>query len=115
MSSSAPLLSNTIEADDETVETQSSFPKGNIGSSASSNTRAPEVLVPGTGSGSGRGNGRSGNEEEGGIVSDRYRATTVAEVDAGWYTATVIPPHVSSLPLPLPLGGHCCLRALRSM
>lgn len=65
MSSSAPLLSNTIEADDDTLESQSSFPKGNIGSTPTPATaRAPEVLVPGTGS------GRTGSEEEGGIVSD---------------------------------------------
>jgi len=60
MASSAPLLSGTIEADEEAT---SSLPRGNIGQNAStSSTRQPVVLVPDT-----AGNGVS--NEEGGIVS----------------------------------------------
>ena len=61
MSSNAPLLSGTIEADDETPVA----PSGSIG--AQKARREPELLVPGT-----RANGSVGNPstvEEGGIVS----------------------------------------------
>ncbi|KAK4687677.1 hypothetical protein P7C73_g2444, partial [Tremellales sp. Uapishka_1] len=63
MSSSAPLLSGTIEADDDAPH---QFPKGNIGSGPSPSTRQPQqpvVLVPGT-----SGSGHGGHPEEGGIA-----------------------------------------------
>lgn len=61
MSSNAPLLSGTIEADDDTPIA----PSGSIG--AQKARREPEVLVPGT-----QANGNvatPGSVEEGGIVS----------------------------------------------
>jgi hypothetical protein len=63
MSSSAPLLSGTIEADDESPL---AVPKGSIGSStpAKSAAREPEVLVPGTASRT----QAAARAEEGGIV-----------------------------------------------
>ena len=70
MASASPLLSGTIEADDDTA-TQSSRPKGNIGSihtnthfSKSQTQREAVVLVPGT-TPDGT---RMGSTEEGGIV-----------------------------------------------
>jgi hypothetical protein len=61
MASSAPLLSGTIEADEDVPSTT---PSGNIGS-GNTGRRDPVVLVPGTQSG-----GSGGNPEEGGIVSE---------------------------------------------
>jgi len=63
MASSGPLLSGTIEADDETPT--SKFPKGSIGDNGTPQ-REPVVLVPGaTANGSAR---AGGSAEEGGIV-----------------------------------------------
>ncbi len=60
MASSAPLLSGTIEADDDTA---SSFPRGNIGqNTAPPSSRQPVVLVPGAGNG-------TANVDDGSIVS----------------------------------------------
>jgi hypothetical protein len=62
MSANAPLLSGTIEADED-VQTTHQFPTGNIGESAAPKTRNaadPVVLVPGT---------APRDAEEGGIVS----------------------------------------------
>lgn len=65
MSSSAPLLSGTIEADEDAPQ----LPKGSIGSSTKSQTqRAPELLVPGTQANGSTGQGNTGSAEEGGIV-----------------------------------------------
>ncbi|WWC66169.1 uncharacterized protein I206_100070 [Kwoniella pini CBS 10737] len=61
MSSSAPLLSGTIEPDEEAP----SFPKGKIG--ASSRPSEPVVLVPGTTAHSSNTATGIGNAEEGGI------------------------------------------------
>lgn len=59
MSANAPLLSGTIEPDEEAQ----SVPPGNIGTSSSSRpAQTPVVLVPGT-----QASG-IGNVEEGGIV-----------------------------------------------
>lgn len=71
MSSPAPLLSGTIEADDDTA---SNFPRGNIGQTISaSSTRAPVVLVPGT-----SGSGVSG-ADDGSIVSHNVDGELLAE------------------------------------
>jgi hypothetical protein len=61
MASQAPLLSGTIEADDDAP----AIAKGNIG--APKAQREPELLVPGTQAASSRA-GNSGAAEEGGIV-----------------------------------------------
>ncbi len=63
MASSAPLVSGTIEADEDAPT--SSLPKGNIGSNTSKQ-REPVVLVPGT---TANGSARTGHAEQGGIVS----------------------------------------------
>jgi hypothetical protein len=68
MASSAPLLSGTIEADEDVPSTT---PSGNIGS-GNTGRRDPVVLVPGTQSG-----GSGGNPEEGGIVSESLRCLAV--------------------------------------
>ena len=62
MASQAPLLSGTIEADEDVPVVA----KGNIG--APKAQRAPELLVPGTQAAGSRA-GNSGVAEEGGIVS----------------------------------------------
>lgn len=65
MSSSAPLLSGTIEPDEDLPPT---LPQGKIG--ASSRPSEPVVLVPGTtAQGSNSNITGIGNAEEGGIVS----------------------------------------------
>ena len=66
MASQSPLLSGTIEADDETPV----LPKGNIGTPAAK-AREPEILVPG----SSAGNKSITNVEEGGIVSHSLSLT----------------------------------------
>lgn len=72
MASSEPLLSGTIEADEE-VDVPSSSLSGNIGESAKvkkknkRDNRAEEVLVPGT----------APRDVEGGIVSFRVHWTWV--------------------------------------
>jgi len=63
MSSNAPLLSGTIEADDDTPN----LPRGNIGTSTQK-TRDPIVLVPGTQANGSVQGISGGNVEEGGIV-----------------------------------------------
>lgn len=71
MSSNAPLLSGTIEADEDAP----TVPSGSIGSSQP--RREPEVLVPGTQANGSVGN--AGTAEEGGIVSNsRGICSTVA-------------------------------------
>ena len=62
MTSHSPLLSGTIEADEDSLPAPT--PKGSIGS-AHKTQRDPVVLVPGTSAGS-----RAANLEEGGIVRD---------------------------------------------
>jgi hypothetical protein len=61
---SAPLLSATIEPDDDSSTRNFPGPTGNIGSTpaSSSETREPVRLVPGT--------QQSSSLEEGGIVRD---------------------------------------------
>ena len=61
MASHSPLLSGTIEADEDSLPAPT--PKGSIGSSAKPQ-REPVVLVPGTSAGS----TRAATLEEGGIV-----------------------------------------------
>ncbi|RSH77610.1 Golgi apparatus membrane protein tvp23 [Apiotrichum porosum] len=70
MSANAPLLSGTIEADED-VQTTHQFPTGNIGESAAPKTRNaadPVVLVPGT---------APRDAEEGGINSWNTAVTAI--------------------------------------
>lgn len=121
MSSQAPLLSGTIEADEDVPVTQT----GKFGQIKP--TRAPELLVPGTQAGRG---GNSGTVEEGGIVScyAGARHGTISSRDIRWSTRgsiralmkgghleTVQSSHESGILVPLQISRHrgiCPVRAL---
>lgn len=112
MSSSAPLLSGTIEADDDSSLT---VPKGTIGSSTSatkSTTREPEVLVPGTASRT----QAAARAEEGGIVRvQQLQSEAPHLMVTGRYFKAIVASPVPRIPLSFPIGCHRCLRPLRAL
>lgn len=87
----ASVLSGTIEADDEHVQTAKP-------------TRQPEVLVPGTAA-----NGIRG-VEEGGIVSLPPSSLTVVGDPA-----TIVPSSSIGSSVPVPLRSYRCIRPVRDL
>lgn len=107
---SAPLLSNTIEADDDLPSR--TIPSGNIGSSLNASTSQPVQLVPGT-------QATGSSAEEGGIVRGfkRYNVNggdwlTLWSV---WHSQAVVPPYVACSTLPIPVRSYSRLRIVRSL
>jgi hypothetical protein len=98
---SAPLLGGTIEADDDTTPTASSFPRGNIGDAPNAQARRaePVVLVPGTAA-----------QAEAGIVRP-----TPPVLTAGGHPQGELAPRSPVCAVRVPLGRDCCVRAVRAV
>jgi len=108
---SAPLLSATIEPDDDSITRNQAGPTGNIGSTPTPTSREPREpvrLVPGTQQPSGL--------EEGGIVRDPVRVL-LEDTDhlIGRYLETIISPHILGPAILVQVGCYSCLRPLRPM
>jgi hypothetical protein len=106
---SAPLLSATIEADDDTSTPKLSGPTGNIGSSsspASREQREPVRLVPGTQQSSGL--------EEGGIVGRWFDVPLLPSAyrPLGWHLEAIIASHILGTAVRVQVGRHSGLHPL---
>lgn len=108
---SAPLLSATIEPDDDSITRNQTGPTGNIGSTPTPTSREPREpvrLVPGTQQSSGL--------EEGGIVRDPVRVLLVnTDHLIGRYLETVVASHILGLAILVQVSCYSCLRPLRPM
>jgi hypothetical protein len=107
---SAPLLSATIEPDDDSSTRNIPGPTGNIGSTPTPSSREPREpvrLVPGTQQSSGL--------EEGGIVRDLETSLTDTDCMIGWYIETIVSSHILGSALLVQVGCYSCLRPLRAM
>lgn len=104
MSANAPLLSGTIEPDEEAP----SIPRGNIGTSSSPRpAQTPVVLVPGT-----QASG-VGNAEEGGIVGVLVlNMMNKLTRDKEGYLEAIKPSYGFGIPVFIP---ECSYRGLCSM